>query len=190
VFERQRAAEALRRGEERLRQILDTAGDTFVAMDGEGRITDWNQAAEAVFGWARAAVLGRRLAEVLIPPAYREAHQAGLRRFLATGEARVLQRLELPALHRDGHEFPVELTLWALPTESGWSFYAFGRDISERKRAEETLRHQTLHDSSPGSPIARCWSIASPRRSLGPIAPDPMAAGPPCCSWTSTASKQ
>jgi diguanylate cyclase (GGDEF)-like protein/PAS domain S-box-containing protein len=153
VFERQRAAEALRRGEERLRQILDTAGDAFVAMDGEGCITDWNQAAERVFGWARAAVLGRSLAEVLIPPAYREAHRTGLRRFLATGEARVLgQRLELTALHRDGHEFPVELTLWALPTENGWSFYTFGRDISERKQAEAALRHQALHDQLTGLP--------------------------------------
>ena len=153
VFEREQAAEALRGGEERLRQILDTAGDAFIAMDDEGHITAWNQAAEGLFGWTRAEVTGRSVAEVMIPPAYRQAHQAGLRRFLATGEARVLgQRLELTALHRDGHEFPVELTLWALPGEGGWSFYTFGGDISERKRSEETLRHQALHDQLTGLP--------------------------------------
>jgi diguanylate cyclase (GGDEF)-like protein/PAS domain S-box-containing protein len=153
VFERQQAAEALRQGEERLRQILDTAGDAFIAMDDEGRITAWNQKAEGIFGWTRAEVVGCSVADVLIPPAYRQAHLAGLRRFVATGEARVLgQCLELTALHRNGHEFPVELTLWALPTENGWSFYTFGRDISERKRAEETLRHQALHDPLTGLP--------------------------------------
>jgi diguanylate cyclase (GGDEF)-like protein/PAS domain S-box-containing protein len=153
VFERQRAAEALRRGEDRLRRILDSAGDAFVAMDEAGCITDWNHQAEVLFGWSRPEVLGRSVAEVLIPAPYREAHQAGLRRFLQTGEARVLgQRLELSALHREGREFPVELTLWALPTDAGWSFYTFGRDISERKRDEEALRYQALHDQLTGLP--------------------------------------
>jgi len=137
----QEAGQALRASEERTRLIVDRAHDAFIAMDVAGVITDWNPQAERIFGWSRAEALGCRLAETIIPAQYREAHSRGLQHFLATGEGPVLnQRLELTALHRDGHEFPVELSITPLRTGDRWIFAAFLRDITERQRAQARLQ--------------------------------------------------
>ena len=139
-LERERAEAALRASERLTRQILTTAHDAFVAMDAHGVITDWNPAAEAAFGWTREQALGRDLADTIIPDSHRDAHRRGLERFLAVGDGPVLDRLvELTALHRDGHEFPVELTISPIRADSGFSFYAFLRDITERRVAEGDL---------------------------------------------------
>jgi len=141
--ERQRIEEGRRESEERARRILDRALDAFVATDAEQRIIEWNPAAEATFGWSRAEALGRRLSDTIIPQRYREAHREGFKRFLATGEGRVVNtRLELPALHRQGHEFPTELTILPLPVGDSWVFYSFLRDITERKRADAELKQR------------------------------------------------
>ncbi|MGH2809638.1 MAG: PAS domain-containing sensor histidine kinase, partial [Actinomycetota bacterium] len=117
--------------------ILESASDAFVAIDRQGTITAWNRQAEAIFGWPRDEMLGRRLVDTIIPPSYREAHTEGMRHLHATGEQKVLgQRLELSALRRDGSEFPVELTIWAAGS-APLSFNAFIRDITEKRRAEE-----------------------------------------------------
>lgn len=153
VFERQSAQQALLASEQRSRQIIDSAADAFIGMDAQGFITAWNLAAEVVFGWSLAEALGRSVSETIVPSQHREAHQQGLARFLAHGKARVLgQRLELPALHRDGREFPIEITLWSLEEHESWSFFAFAHDISERKAAEQGLEHRALHDALTGLP--------------------------------------
>ncbi|MBS0210181.1 MAG: response regulator [Planctomycetes bacterium] len=135
------AEQALRTSEERARTIINAAYDAFVAMNPAGEIIDWNQQAEATFGWRRAEVLGRVLADVVIPPRYRDAHNQGLSRFLATGAGPVLnKRVEIAALHRDGREFPVELTISPIRLGDAWLFSAFVHDITERKRAESDLQ--------------------------------------------------
>ena len=127
--------------QKRLRSIFDSALDAVVTMDGDGVITDWNPMAETVFGWPRSDAVGRLVAETIIPPRYRGAHSVGLRHFLATGDGPALnKRLELAALHRDGHEFPIELSISATLSGSSHIFSAFVRDITERHRAEEALR--------------------------------------------------
>ncbi len=129
--------------DQRMRRIIATANDGFIALDAQGTITDWNRQAELIFGWPREAALGLPLAETIIPLQYRDAHREGLRRFLATGEGPIFEkRLELSALHRDGHEFPIELTVWPIRIGAAWTFNAFVRDISERKRAEDALRER------------------------------------------------
>lgn len=141
ISDRKRAEEALRQNEERTRLIVESALDAVITMNAQGLITVWNPQAETIFGWSREGAVGRRLAETIIPPQYREAHDRGLQQFLATGQGPLLnKRIELTALHRDGHEFPVELTI--SPTRSGdtFTFSAFIHDITERKRAEEELR--------------------------------------------------
>ena len=122
--------------------ILDTAHDAFVGMDTTGKIVLWNAQAERTFGWTRQEAVGRNLANTIIPPAYREAHNKGMQRFLETGEAPVVnRRLELRGLHRDGHEFPIEITITLpMPREDGYFFGAFLRDISDRRERDDQLR--------------------------------------------------
>jgi diguanylate cyclase (GGDEF)-like protein/PAS domain S-box-containing protein len=143
------------------RSILDTAHEAFVSMDAVGRILDWNQAAQRTFGYGREEVLGRELAEVVVPERFRQAHRDGLRRYLTTGERRILdERVEQSAIHRDGYEFPIEITIActhpedaapptdAAPAEAALppgdpaapTFHAFLHDISERRLSEQVLR--------------------------------------------------
>lgn len=86
---------------------MEASLDCIVSMDESGLITEFNPAAESVFGWPREEMIGRAMAEQLIPPMLRDQHRAGLSRYLATGEGPVLgQRVELQALRRDGSQFP------------------------------------------------------------------------------------
>ena len=127
--------------EERTRLIISTAHDAFVGMDDQGSIIEWNLAAEKTFGWSRDEVIGRSLTMTIVPPAYRESHEGSLAHLLRTGEGAILNtRLELTALHRAGHEFPIELLVWAIHTAGKRSFNAFIRDITEQKRAETAVR--------------------------------------------------
>ena len=140
-----RRRDALRQvaaSEARAHMILDTAHDAFIGMDETGVIVNWNAQAEQTFGWGRGEVMGRNLADTIIPPAFREAHNNGMARFLQTGEAPVVnRRLELRAMHREGHEFPIEITITSpMRRGDGYFFGAFLRDISERIERDETLR--------------------------------------------------
>ncbi|MGA7630561.1 MAG: PAS domain S-box protein [Terriglobales bacterium] len=121
--------------------IVDSALDCIVTIDHEGCITEFNPAAEHTFGYRRDEVLGKHLADAIIPPSLREKHRQGFARYLATGEARVLgKRIEMTAVRADGSEFPVELAVTRIPLEGPPSFTGYLRDITERKRAEQELR--------------------------------------------------
>lgn len=125
--------------------ILQTAHEAFVSMDANAVIIEWNPEAERTFGWSRSEAVGRELAETIIPQRLRAAHREGLRRFLATGEERVSnRRIEVVALRRDGHEFPVELTIAPVAVDGGYEFNAFLHDISDRKQLE---RYRTVHNA-------------------------------------------
>jgi diguanylate cyclase (GGDEF)-like protein/PAS domain S-box-containing protein len=151
VFERARARHRRDQGAAWVRELLDNAGDGFVAMDPAGRVTAWNQQAETMFGWSSEEALGQQLADLIVPEQLRAAHTAGLQRFLDTGVPRVLgQRLELSALRRGGEQFPIELTLWSVQTEGSWTFYGFARDLTERKAHEHELAHRASHDELTG----------------------------------------
>jgi PAS domain S-box-containing protein len=137
LTERRAAQEALQESEARTRLIVDTALDAVVTIDAGGFVTGWNAQAETIFGWSTEEAVGRLLAETIIPPAHREAHTRGLKRFLATGDGPLLgKRIEITALRRDGSEFPIELAISPLKAGGTYSFSAFLRDISERKAAE------------------------------------------------------
>jgi PAS domain S-box-containing protein len=143
ITERKRAETALQASEERTRLIVDTALDAVITMDAAGIITGWNPRAETTFGWSRAEALGRTLAQTIVPERYRTAHKQGLERYLATGDAKVLgRRIELSALHRDGREFDVDLSITPIRTDGSPSFSAFVRDITEQKLARERLHAQ------------------------------------------------
>jgi PAS domain S-box-containing protein len=126
----------LKRSEARKAAILDSALDCIVTIDHEGCITEFNPSAERTFGYRRDEVVGKLLADLIIPPSFRESHQRGLARYLATGEAPVLgRRLEMTAVRADGSEFPVELAITRIPLDGPPSFTGYLRDITERKQA-------------------------------------------------------
>ena len=137
ITERKRHEEILRQSEERVRSIVDSALDAVVTIDESGNITGWNPQAEIVFGWTAQETLGKSMAKLVIPPNWRNAHRAGLARFLKTGQGRVLnQRLELTAMRKQGEQFPIEITISPLRIGDRYEFSAFVRDITARKRAE------------------------------------------------------
>jgi PAS domain S-box-containing protein len=141
VTARKRAEEQLRLAENRSRLILDSSLDAVITIDASDAITGWSKSAEDIFGWSCEEVVGNRMADTIIPMQYREAHLRGLTHFLATGEGRILnRRIEIAALHKAGHEFPVELTVTAIRFEPTWHFTAFLRDLTDKRRVEEALR--------------------------------------------------
>jgi PAS domain S-box-containing protein len=155
ITERKRAEEALRESEARSRSIVETALDAVIAIDKEGRIIGWNPQAEATFGYSTQEAMGCGLSETIIPVQFRQAHAAGIQRVFQNGENPTMKRrLEFSALHRDGHEFPVEFAIALTHVGGQPVLSAFVRDITERKRAEETLRrseerYHTLAQTSP-----------------------------------------
>lgn len=136
----QREETGLKRSEAHKAAILDSSLDCIVAMDHEGRITEFNPAAERTFGYDRENVLGKHLADVIVPPSLREKHRAGFARHLATGKSQVLgRRVEMTALCADGKEIPVELAITRILQDGPPSFTGYLRDITERKRNEAAL---------------------------------------------------
>lgn len=132
-----------------LKTVMEYALDAVVRMNSNGFITDWSGQAYTVFGWTRDEVLGRLLADVIVPERDREAHARGLARLLSTGQAHILnKRVEVEGLHRDGHEFPIELTISRLSSAAGIEFNAFIRDISKRReREKEWMLSETVFNT-------------------------------------------
>src|SRR5215472_6886444 len=139
-----RLRQSLHDSEELTSLLVDASHDAVITMDAHGRVTGWNPQAEAMFGWSREEVQGERLSDFIVPPQHREAHERGLRRFLASGVGPVLnKRIEITALRRDGREFPVELSISPAGSGPTYLFGAFIRDLTERKEAEAALHRQT-----------------------------------------------
>jgi PAS domain S-box-containing protein len=138
---RRREVEAvLSEREEHLRGVLEAAGDAFVSVDAEGRVTAWNARASAVFGHDRDRALGAELTELVLPPETRQAHCASLARVTAGTEPDLpARRVELEAMHADGTRFPAEVTLWHSRTSGAPSFNAFVRDVTERRREQQEV---------------------------------------------------
>ncbi len=121
--------------EEILRLIVANSLDAVIMMDWRGIITGWNPQSERIFGWTSEEAVGRALADVIIPERMRAAHRTGLERYLAVGEGPILgRRVEFPAIHRDGHELEIELTVTPILQEEGPTFSAFIRDLSATRR--------------------------------------------------------
>ncbi|MGZ3181987.1 MAG: PAS domain S-box protein [Telluria sp.] len=139
--DRQAAQEKTRESEVLVRTILDRAPDAFIATDAGGVITEWNRRAEEILGWSRAEAIGRDMAALLIPPHMHEAHRAGMERFALTGSGPVVDnRVRVTAVHRDGREIPVEISVGAVPHGGAYYATAFLHDISDRLQYEEQIK--------------------------------------------------
>jgi two-component system CheB/CheR fusion protein len=154
------------------RALLDSALDCIISMDASGHITEFNLAAENVFGYKRDQAIGRELATLIIPPEFRERHRAGLRHYLETGEGPVLgKRLEVTAIRADGSPILVELAITALRSGGEPTFTAYLRDITDRSRGEEASRRlAAIIESSDDAIITKdlngiitSWNAAAER---------------------------
>jgi PAS domain S-box-containing protein len=140
ALERIQDSEALKSG------IINSALDALIAIDEEGMIVEFNPSAEQMFGIERSAALGRSLADMIIPGSLREQHRVGLRRYLQTGEARVIgRRVQMEALRVDGQTFPVELAISEVRQAGRRLFTAYIRDITGRRAMERALRESEQH---------------------------------------------
>ncbi|MBO9538931.1 diguanylate cyclase [Herbaspirillum sp.] len=160
-----------------LRAILENAQDAFIAADEQGVIVEWNRQAELLLGWMRTEAVGRKMAELIIPQDMREAHYRGMKEFLETGASVVINnRIELQALHHDGHELPVEITVGHVKRHSGHLFIAFLHDITERLAFRDQMRELALTDMLTGLPNRRAFSDRLPEAMMrARRAHEPMA---------------
>ncbi len=139
-----------------MQNILTNALDAVVEMDYLGKISQWNTQAEKIFGYSSDEVVGKTLSEIIIPTQYREAHEKGMRRFLAIGEGPVLnKRIEISALRRDGSEFPIELAITPIKMGNTIFLASFIRDISDQQKLkrEILLKSDALENSLNGFDI-------------------------------------
>ncbi|HEY1170568.1 MAG TPA: PAS domain S-box protein [Verrucomicrobiae bacterium] len=141
VTERIRMQQQLRAAEARSTAILNSALDAVVTIDEQGCVIEFNPAAERMFGYKSADVIGQRMGDLIVPEELRERHQQALEQCARTGEAKILGRLiELPAVRADGTRFPAELTINKVEHGPKLMFTGFIRDISARKEAEQEIR--------------------------------------------------
>ena len=136
-LESRRALDAERAARIRNAAVVDIALDCIITIDHEGRILEWNAAAERTFGHRRPDVVGRQMAETIVPPQYRDAHYRGFSRHLETGESHILgRRVEVEGMRADGSLFPCELAITRVPVAGPPVFTAYLRDLTERRRLE------------------------------------------------------
>ena len=126
--------------ENRYLSMTKNALDAVIVMNSEGQIIEWNPRAEVQFGWTQNEALNAELANLIIPENLRGRHREGLKRFMATGVSKILNmRIELSALHKNGYEFPVELTVTPIKWSNTYLFSAFIRDITLEKSTKMEL---------------------------------------------------
>ena len=145
IDHRKKAEMALCESEEKIRAIANSARDAIIMIDTEGSISYWNPAAELIFGYASEEVMGRNLHQLLAPQRYQARHQSAFAKFRLTGKGKVIGATnEAEACHKNGHEFPIELSLSAMHFHNGWHAVGVVRDITERKKMEAKLISQTI----------------------------------------------
>jgi diguanylate cyclase (GGDEF)-like protein/PAS domain S-box-containing protein len=147
------AEEESRRQREKIRLLVENVSDAFIGMDQDGTITEWNHQAERILQWSADEAIGRQMTPMLVPPRFREQHEAGLQRFLRTGVPTIINKpVEVPLLRKDGSEIHAEMTIGAARHLDRYYFATFVRDISERKDMERQLQRQASHDHLTGLP--------------------------------------
>jgi len=137
---RQAMEAALRESEENFRSVAETASDAIVSIDEQSRILFANQAVEQIFGYSPSELLGQRIT-LLMPEYLRKIHESSIERYVKTGKRHMSwHAIELPGLHRSGFEIPLELSFGEQVKEGGHIFTGIIRDVTQRKRAQESLR--------------------------------------------------
>ncbi len=139
---RQASELKLKDREKETQNLIDHALDGIISINPEGKILTWNPQATTIFGWPREQVLGKILAEQIIPQELQAAHQQGLEDFAKTRSGKVTnKRLEMTARHQDGREFPIEISIIPIIQGDTYFFYVLVRDITQQRMAEQAMLH-------------------------------------------------
>ena len=170
--ERCRAERGVRESEARKTAILNAAFDCIVTMDGSGHIVEVNAATETTFGYSAEEMVGRELAEIMIPPGrLREDHRRGLQRYMDTGASRIVGHpVELTAMRADGSTFPVELAVTRPDLPGPALFCGYLRDVTERRRAELALQGMAEEQAALRRVATAVAAEVEPERLFGLIA--------------------
>ncbi len=137
LTEQEKRLTALRESESRVRSILEAAQDAIVMADMDGRIVEFNAAAERLFGYSKAEALGRDLADTIIPPDMRAGHRRAIAHYVETGERHMIgHTAEMVGYRADGTEIPIEVTLSVRQAGAQHGFLASIRDLRDRKATE------------------------------------------------------
>lgn len=153
-LERARAARVLRDSEETYRLLAETASDAIIQIDESSTIQFVNSAATSIFGYRTEELIGQSVTRIM-PPELREGHRLGMARYLETGKRSMTwTSVEVPAMHKDGHRFPLEISFSESRRDDKRFFIGVARDITERRRTEDALREsehrlRTMADSIP-----------------------------------------
>ncbi len=154
-------AKELAGSEQNSQSILDAALDSIIVVGDDGRVQEWNIAAERLFGYSRAQAVGKEMADLIIPRELRARHRTGMAQYRATGDGSLLgRRIEMPALRSDGSRLEVELAITPYQVNEKTVFTAYVRDISERVRSQARRAAQYA--------IAALISGQAPLIELGP----------------------
>lgn len=141
AVERNRVEVALRNGEERLKVILENSYDAFISMDSKRLITDWNAQAERTFGWNKSEALGQNLS-FIVPQHLRRRYLRDIEEFFANHDGNLLKTSkELIAKHKNGSEFPIEMTVFRVKEDAHYIFCTFVRDITVQKQSNAAMEH-------------------------------------------------
>lgn len=156
ISELKRRELELQESERRLRATIDVALDCIIVMGADGNVATFNPAAEKLFGYRAADVIGKEMGDLIIPPEMREAHRNGLAHYLATGEGPVIgNRIEIDAMDSTGRIFPIELAINVVDGGDGPEFVSYIRDISERREAEQRVQDMARLPNENPAPVMR-----------------------------------
>jgi PAS domain S-box-containing protein len=172
TLELRQSHDQVAREQKRIGVILENAPDAFVAIDADGRITDWNAQASRLFGLSAAEAIGRAV-ETLLPEERRAAFRSGVAAFVRGGQCAMLGApTELNVVDRDGRRIPAEVTVAQLAIGEGYGATAFVRDISQRKEAEarEQQRQQGLDEARQA--LLRAQKLEAVGKLTGGVAHD------------------
>ena len=141
TYKKRRETEAaLQETEERYRSLVETSTDAIISIDEQMRVIQWNRAASDLFGYSKELIMGKPL-DILIPAKFKEQHREGIRRFLATKEAKLVGKTaEFEGLRKNGTTCPVEISLSASQDNGAWTFTSIIRETTERRQALQALR--------------------------------------------------